>query len=90
MIDLSLKICLEQSNPDNCVIDLPILQNAKLLKPICNWNMGFHQAGMSEYILIREISLVVVLIVYPMLPVSLDCPFLFEMLVVYNVYLYLK
>ena len=50
MIYLNLKICLEQNDPDNCIIDIPILQNAKLLKPFCNWDMGFQQAGMAKYI----------------------------------------
>ena len=48
MIDFSFKICLEQDDPDNCNIDIPILQNAKLPKPFCNWNMGFLQTGKFE------------------------------------------
>jgi hypothetical protein len=42
MVKFSIHLCLEISNPDNCVIDLPIMDNVKLPKQTCNWNKGFN------------------------------------------------
>jgi hypothetical protein len=35
MIDLSFHLCLEQKKPDDCIVNIPILKNAKLAKPFC-------------------------------------------------------
>ena len=45
MVDLSFHICMEEKDLDNCIVNLPILTNAKLAKPLCNWSMGFLQSG---------------------------------------------
>ncbi|VDI38368.1 Hypothetical predicted protein [Mytilus galloprovincialis] len=47
MVDLSFHICMEEKDPDNCIVNLPILTNAKLTKPLCNWSMGFLQSDFS-------------------------------------------
>jgi hypothetical protein len=30
-------------------LNIPILKNAKLAKPFCNWNMGFIKSGDKYY-----------------------------------------
>jgi hypothetical protein len=50
MIDLSFHLCLEQKKPDDCIVNIPILKNAKLAKPFCNWNMGYIKSGDKYYI----------------------------------------
>ncbi|CAG2196992.1 unnamed protein product [Mytilus edulis] len=47
MVDLSFHICMEEKDPNNCIVNLPILTNAKLAKPICNWNIGFLKSNFS-------------------------------------------
>ncbi|CAC5375019.1 unnamed protein product [Mytilus coruscus] len=47
IVDLSFHICMEEKEPNSCIVDLPILTNAKLVKPLCNWNMGFSQSDFS-------------------------------------------
>jgi hypothetical protein len=49
---------LEQKKPDDCIVNIPILKNAKLAKPFCNWNMGFIKSG-DKYYKSLEIKLVV-------------------------------
>jgi hypothetical protein len=63
MIDLSFHICLEQKKPDDCIVNIPILKNAKLAKPFCNWNMGYIKSG-DKYYKSLEIKLVVVNLIY--------------------------
>lgn len=41
MLDLSLYVCMEESRPSDCVVDIPILKNLKMPKPLCNWDGGF-------------------------------------------------
>ncbi|XP_052071170.1 uncharacterized protein LOC127709608 [Mytilus californianus] len=56
MVDLSFHVCMEK-DPSNCIVDLQILTNAKLSKPLCDWNMGFLQSDFSLGIWMTENSL---------------------------------
>ncbi|XP_052090897.1 uncharacterized protein LOC127727822 [Mytilus californianus] len=58
MVDLSLHICLEQSDPNSCVFNVTILKNAKLPKPLCNLDMGFKQDDFSFTSWLTENSIV--------------------------------
>ncbi|VDI01394.1 Hypothetical predicted protein [Mytilus galloprovincialis] len=42
MVKFSIHLCLETSDPDNCVVDLPIMDNVKLPKGTCDWKKGFN------------------------------------------------
>ncbi|XP_052081256.1 uncharacterized protein LOC127719281 [Mytilus californianus] len=42
MVKFSIHLCLETSNPNNCVVDLPIMDNVKLPKGTCDWKKGFN------------------------------------------------
>ena len=70
MMDLSFHICLEQKKPDDCIVNIPILKNAKLAKPFCNWNMGFIKSG-DKYYKSLEIKLVVVNLIYSLTTVHI-------------------
>lgn len=41
MLDLEFAICLEERKPTDCVVNIPLLKNLKIPKPLCNWNMGY-------------------------------------------------
>ncbi|CAC5374575.1 unnamed protein product [Mytilus coruscus] len=42
MVKFSIHLCLETNNPNNCVVDLPIMDNVKLPKGTCDWKKGFN------------------------------------------------
>jgi hypothetical protein len=41
MIDMKFSLCLEASNPNQCVFKSNIFTNLRLYKPACTSNMGF-------------------------------------------------
>ena len=48
MLDLSFYVCMEESRPSYCVVDIPILKNLKMPKPLCNWDGGFTVSSESH------------------------------------------
>ncbi|VDI06314.1 Hypothetical predicted protein [Mytilus galloprovincialis] len=47
MLDLEFAICLEEGKPNDCVVNIPLLKNLKIPKPLCNWNMGYSVPNFS-------------------------------------------
>jgi hypothetical protein len=63
-------LMMEESHTDDCIVNIPILKNAKLAKPFCNWNMGFIKSG-DKYYKSLEIKLVVVNLIYSLTTVHI-------------------
>ncbi|VDH92137.1 Hypothetical predicted protein [Mytilus galloprovincialis] len=42
MVDLKFQLCLEYSHPNDCILNIIILNKQKIPKPLCNWDEGFH------------------------------------------------
>ena len=51
MLDLSFYVCMEESRPSDCIVDIPILKNLKMPKPLCNWDGGFTVSSESHLLL---------------------------------------
>ncbi|VDI33335.1 Hypothetical predicted protein, partial [Mytilus galloprovincialis] len=47
IMDLSFQLCLEYLDPNNCIVNIVILNKQKFHKPLCGWDKGFHIAGFS-------------------------------------------
>ncbi|VDI03913.1 Hypothetical predicted protein, partial [Mytilus galloprovincialis] len=47
IIDLTFQLCLEYSDPSNCIVNIVILNKQKFYKPLCGWDKGFNIPGFS-------------------------------------------
>lgn len=44
VVNVDISVCFEEKD---CLIDVPLLNDVYLPKPLCNWNSGYNIKGLS-------------------------------------------